>query len=653
MCGLAGFLSSMPFGNDEGHAIVSNMTSRISHRGPDDAGEWIDPDDGIALGHRRLSVLDLSPAGHQPMVSSCGRFVIAFNGEIYNHLELRTELQLSGHAPLWRGHSDTETLLAGFAAWGVRATLKRSVGMFAIALWDKSERALILARDRFGEKPLYYGWAGKGDSQALVFGSELKSLRVYPGFDNPVDRSVLSLYFQYCTVPAPYSIYENVFKLLPGHMLFINSRDLGKRKVSDESYWQLSDAVRQGQANPVKDEIEAVSLLDSTLREVVSLQAVADVPLGAFLSGGVDSSTIVALMQSQSILPVQTFTIGFNEAEFDESPHALAVARHLGTKHHEIRVTSDDALSVIPLLPKLYDEPFADSSQIPTYLVCKAARQNVTVALSGDAGDELFGGYNRYFWAERIWKRTDYLAPFFRQRLAAGIQHVPIEVWNTAGGLLPGRKGIAHLGVKLHKLAHRLKTVKNADDLYRSLVIEWPHESGLVKNANRLPTQLDDFTHVSGLNDIEHRMMMWDSITYLPDDILSKVDRAAMGVSLETRVPFLDHRVAELAWRLPLHMKIRGTEGKWALRQVLYKYVPRDLIERPKVGFGIPVGQWLRGPLRDWAETLLDEKRLDREGYLNSKPIREIWVQHLTGRYDWTVRLWTVLMFQAWLEENR
>ena len=357
-------------------------------------------------------------------------------------------------------------------------------------------------------------------------------------------------------------------------------------------------------------------------------------------------------MQAQSARPVQTFTVGFDEAGFDESPHALAVARHLGTDHHEIRVTPDDARAVIPLLPQLYDEPFADSSQIPTYLVCKAARKNVTVALSGDAGDELFGGYNRYFWAERIWKQIAWLPLPLRQAFGAAIQQIPAGAWDKVGQILPGNHGIARLGDKAYKMAHRMKTVKSLDDLYRSLVTEWPLNIEVVKGFTSLATQLDNANLVEGLSEAEHRMMLWDSLTYLPDDILTKVDRAAMGVSLETRVPFLDHRVAELAWRLPLNMKIREGVGKWALRQVLYNYVPRQLIERPKAGFGIPVGQWLRGPLRDWAETLLDERRMELEGYLNPKPIREIWQQHLSGRYDWTVRLWTVLMFQAWLEEN-
>ena len=626
------------------------MALAIRHRGPDDAGAWVDAEAGIALGHRRLSIIDLSPAGHQPMLSSCGRFVLAFNGEIYNHLVLRSELEKSGVSPVWRGHSDTETLLAGFAAWGVEATLQRSVGMFSIALWDKVEGCLTLARDRFGEKTLYYGWVSSAFGQAFLFGSELKALHAYPGFDNPISRGALALFMRHCTVPAPYSIYEDVFKLQPGVILNLRKKDFAGRSPSLEPYWQLTDAVHKGQSDLILDEKEAITNLEGVLRQAVAEQVVADVPLGAFLSGGVDSSTIVALIQTQSQRPVETFTVGFDDAGFDESHHALAVARHIGTNHHEIRLTSDDARLVIPLLPQLYDEPFADSSQIPTYLICQTARQNVTVAISGDGGDELFGGYNRYFWAERIWKRLAWMPSTLRMVLGNGIQVLPIEQWDALGRKLKGADAVERLGDKAYKLAYRMKTVKSLDDLYRSLVTEWPKEIDLVKGASHLSTLLDESNLVKGISESEHRMMLWDTLTYLPDDILTKVDRAAMGVSLETRVPFLDHRVVELAWRLPLSMKIRAGQGKWALRQLLYKYVPRELIERPKAGFAIPVGQWLRGPLRGWAEALLDERRLEQEGYLNPLPIRLAWQQHLSGKFDWTTRLWTVLMFQAWLE---
>lgn len=548
----------------------------------------------------------------------------------------------------WRGHSDTETLLAGFAAWGVNATLRRTIGMFAFALWDRAGRRLTLARDRMGEKPLYYGWV-RG---AFVYGSELKALRAYPGFDNPVSRDALALYLQHCVVPAPYSIYQDIFKLEPGYMLSLDSSNLASRTARPEPYWRVTDAVHQGLATPIESETVAVATLDTTLRKAVALQSVADVPLGAFLSGGVDSSVIIALMQAQSTSPVRTFTVGFDELGFDESPHALAVAQHLGTEHHALRVTADDARAVIPQLPTMYDEPFADSSQIPTHLVCKAARSLVTVALSGDGGDELFGGYNRYYWGQRIWMRVGWMPLALRQALGAGIQQLPVAAWDAMGRALPKAGGVARLGDKAHKLAHRLKTVQSMDDLYRSLVTEWPQGTDLVRGAGRLPTRLDDADLVAGVPESEQRMMLWDTLTYLPDDILTKVDRAAMRVSLETRVPFLDHRVVELAWRLPLHMKLRNGQGKWALRQVLYKYVPRELIERPKAGFAIPVGEWLRGPLRDWAESLLDERRLRSEGYFHPEPIRRTWLDHLSGRHDWTSRLWTVLMFQAWLAQE-
>lgn len=653
MCGLTGVLADRVPAAD----ALRGMTDSLFHRGPDDGDVWIDADGGIALGHRRLAILDLSPAGRQPMHSACGRYVIAFNGEIYNHLELRDELERAGIAVAWRGHSDTETLLACFVAWGVRVTLERTVGMFAIALWDRAERRLHLARDRFGEKPLYYGWA-RG---AFVFGSELKALRRFPGFDNPVDRDVVALYLQFCYVPAPYAIYRQLYKLEPGCVLSLSLADAASPpaealfaparhgSLTVERYWSLAEVVRLGLANPIHDEREAVRQLEATLSNAVRLQSIADVPLGAFLSGGIDSSTIVALMQAQSSRPVRTFTIGFDEAGFNEAEHAKAVARHLGTDHTELYVSPKQARDVIPRLPELYCEPFADSSQVPTFLVAQIARQHVTVALSGDAGDELFGGYNRYFWGRRIWSRLSWMPHSARRRLGALIQRVPPGAWDALGRGVPGTTGVARLGDKAHKLAHRLKTVDSLDDLYRSLVTEWGADSGIVPGARRLPTLLDDPMVVQGVPESENRMMVWDALTYLPDDILHKVDRAAMGVSLETRVPFLDHRVAELAWRIPLHMKIRNGHGKWALRQVLDRHVSHELIERPKAGFGIPINQWLRGPLREWAEDLLGESRLECGGLLAVGPIRQKWRQHMAGTHDWTPRLWAVLMFEAWL----
>jgi len=676
MCGLTGFWT--PTNEFEGvlHAALQSMTYALQHRGPDDSGAWTDTESGIALGHRRLSIVDLSDAGHQPMHSQSGRFVMAFNGEIYNHMNLRVELKKNKKA--WRGYSDTETLLAGFEAWGVEETLRKSVGMFALALWDTQTQTLTLARDRFGEKPLYYGWTAQGDRRAFLFGSELKALRAYPGFDNPVCRRALAQYMRFMVVPAPMSIYADIFKLEPGCLLTVSGlcekgsfKDASDAVVSIKTWWALADVVRAGQSNQIADEVEAVELLEQQLAEAVRLQSLADVPLGAFLSGGVDSSTIVALMQDQANNSgsdkVKTFTIGFEEAGFDESPYARAVAQHLGTEHTEMIVSAENVQDVIVQLPTMYDEPFADSSQIPTHLVSREARKHVKVALSGDAGDELFGGYNRYFWGPRIWSKVAWLPYPVRQALGAAISTLPAVGWDALGAslstLMPRTQGIHRLGEKAHKLALRLRGVRRIDDLYWSLVTEWQDPADVVRsdvllhvgqglgwagNADK-GNDSPHFIDLEGLGSVE-RMMYLDSMTYLPNDILCKVDRAAMATSLETRAPFLDHRVAELAWRMPLHMKVRGNVGKWALRQVLYKYVPRELIDRPKAGFAIPVGQWLRGPLRSWAEALLDEVRLQREGYFYPAPIRQKWAEHLSGQHDHTAKLWAVLMFQAWLE---
>jgi len=607
------------------------------------------------------------------MHSASGRFVIVFNGEIYNHQELRAELEENAALNnFWLGQSDTEILLAGIEAWGLGQTLSKLVGMFAIALWDREEKTLTLVRDRFGEKPLYYGWVGSGSNATFVFGSELKALRSHPDFANSVSREALALYMRFTYVPAPHSIYQNIFKLEPGCMLTLG--DVLPMPLSEpmrppakcsgmflRRWWSLADVVQNGAQNQLVDESDALQALEQHLAEAVQLQSLADVPVGAFLSGGVDSSTIVALMQKQATRPVKTFTVGFEESGFDESPHARAVAQHLGTEHTELFVTSAEAQSVIPLLPVIFDEPFADSSQIPTHLVCKVARLQVSVALSGDAGDELFGGYGRYLWGASIWSRLDWLPYPVRKLLGVLISSVPVACWDAlsreVNALIPGNQGISRAGDKAHKLAVRLSRVRSMDDLYSSLVSEWQDPYQVVKLAGSGATfsstksLLDDLLPPQGADQHQLRMMYRDSMTYLPDDILCKVDRAAMATSLETRMPFLDHRVAELAWKLPLHMKIRGNQGKWALRQVLYKYVPRELIDRPKAGFGVPVGQWLRGPLRDWAESLLAESRLRAEGYFYPSPIRSKWVEHLSGRRDHTASLWTVLMFQAWLDE--
>jgi asparagine synthase (glutamine-hydrolysing) len=651
-------------------STARSMASALVHRGPDDIGVWASSDSGVALGHRRLAILDLSPAGHQPMTSSCGRLVIAFNGEIYNHVELRHELNrrhpVAVRTGNWRGHSDTETLLAGISVWGLENTLKRCVGMFAIALWDKVDQTLSLARDRLGEKPLYYGWVRHGSKASFAFASELKALRSYPGFANTASRQSLAQYLRLMHIPAPHSIYEGIYKLEPGCILTLNGPAPAEAPatplrpgqqhggINIRRWWDLTDVVAQ-QTDPQGAEAPSLPEIERTLLHAVRDQSLADVPLGAFLSGGVDSSTVVALMQKQArergAEPVKSFTIGFDEAGFDESPHARAVARYLGTQHHEMRVTAQMAQDVIPTLPWMYDEPFADSSQIPTHLVSRAARRHVTVALSGDAGDELFGGYNRYLWGTRVWGKVAWMPHRLRGALGSAIQAVPPSAWDAVSSAV----GVSRSGDKAHKLAARLRTVKTMDDLYWSLVKEWSDNEELVIGTE--PSNEDFSSPVSRIPEganlsPEERMMFLDTITYLPDDILCKVDRAAMACSLETRVPFLDHRVVEMAWRLPLHMKIRGNQGKWALRQVLYKYVPKELIERPKAGFGIPVGIWLRGPLREWAEALLNPQRVAAEGYLNANVITRVWQEHLSGRRDHTAKLWAVLMFQAWLEHH-
>jgi asparagine synthase (glutamine-hydrolysing) len=652
VCGFAGFLSASSSISSSGWpALLGQMGDAIRHRGPDDSGVWFDEDTGIGLSHRRLSIVDLSAAGHQPMQASSGRYVIAFNGEIYNHETIRRELENTGHGQAWRGHSDTETLLAGFDAWGIEDTIKKSIGMFAIALWDKHDRTLTLVRDRLGEKPLYYGW----QDDTFLFCSELKALKVHPAFRASIDRNALALMMHHNCIPAPYSIYQGIQKLLPGSLLTVS---LQNRNAQLLKYWDARTVVADGLANPFKGTAEdSVDALDKLLGDAVGQQMMADVPLGAFLSGGIDSSTIVALMQAQSSRPVRTFTIGFNEAGYNEAVHAKAVAKHLGTDHTELYVTSQQALDVIPRLPSLYCEPFSDSSQIPTFLVSQLARQDVTVSLSGDGGDELFGGYKRYFKTSKLNKKLSFFPVGLNTTLPWIIKGITPQVWNSlfspVRSLLQRCNKSADIGFKLHLAADMLKARSYGEvELYHFMVQHWPRASELVLGASEVPTVFSEPNLQPKTDDFFHKMMALDMLAYLPDDILTKVDRAAMGVSLETRVPLLDHRVVEFAWSVPLDYKMRGGEGKWLLRQVLHKYIPKELMDRPKMGFGIPIDMWLRGPLRDWSEELLSESRLRDGGYFNPLPIRQKWKEHISGIRNWEYCLWDVLMFQAWLDEQ-
>lgn len=647
MCGIVGCLHKN-FSNNDWEDVLGRMSKLLHHRGPDSEGLWFDAKMGVGLGHRRLSIIDRSMQGHQPMRTDDGRYTVVFNGEIYNFLELRQELELQGYC--FKGNSDTEVVLAAVNKWGVPHAIQRFVGMFAFALWDHERRTLTLVRDRLGEKPLYYGWV-KG---ALVFGSELKAIRAFPGFDAAIDRQALALFMRHSYVPAPWSIYQGIWKLAPGTFVQFRANAAAGERGESCTYWSARSTAEAQLREPfLGSEHEATDELERILRRSIAGQMIADVPLGAFLSGGIDSSTVVALMQAQSSLPVKTFTIGFHEGGYNEAQHAKAVALHLGVEHTELYVTPEEALAVIPKLPTLYDEPFADSSQIPTFLVSELARRHVTVSLSGDGGDELFGGYNRYVGAMALWRKVGHMPMQIRAALARLITVIPPATWSRFFSVLRAldhkRLRYANPEDKMRKIAEVL-SASQQEAMYLRLVSQWHDPAAVVLGAEEPKTMITDPKAWLNCPDFEQCMMYLDAVTYLPDDILVKVDRAAMGVSLETRVPLLDHRIVEFAWRLPLAMKIRNGEGKWILRQVLYKYVPKELMERPKMGFGVPIEHWLRGPLRDWAEALLDEGRLDREGFFNSKAIRQKWIEHLAGHRNWQHHLWNVLMFQAWLD---
>lgn len=647
MCGIAGFW--YPKGVSDTHSKLRKMGNAIARRGPDGWGCWADEDCGVGFVHRRLAVIDLSKQGHQPMISASERYVITYNGEIYNHLELRDDLKGN-----WRGHSDTEIILEAIQQWGIEKSLKKFVGMFAFSLWDKQTRTLTLARDRLGEKPLYYGW----QNGVLLFGSELAALKANDKFSGGIDRNAMSLYLRHNMVPAPYSIYQDIYKLMPGTFWQLGQNDiLGDRSAGfSQSYWSARDAAETGTREQFTgSDREATEILRKLLQNSVKHQMISDVPLGAFLSGGIDSSAITAVMQDQATVPVKTFTIGFGDEEFNEAQHAKGVARHLGTDHTELYVDDEQTRAVIPLLADLYSEPFADASQVPTYLLSKLARQHVTVCLSGDAGDELFGGYNRYYWTQNIWRKISWVPQPLRAALAGIITSTHPRTWGRIfhglNKFLPSSMHHNNIGDKLYKLAHALPA-KSADEIYVALISQWQSPMAISIDSTEPSTLITDPKQWPKVRDLVHQMMYLDTICYLPDDILTKVDRASMSVSLESRIPFLDHRILEFAWTLPTSMKIRNGQTKWILRQLLYDYVPKKLIERPKMGFGVPLETWLRGPLKDWAADLLDVNQLENDGYLNAQPIHNKWQEHLSGRRNNSYELWNILMFQAWKQSN-
>ena len=621
-------------GSGELAATARAMAEILRHRGPDAQTIFVEDDAGLALGQSRLAIMDLSPAGALPMSSADGRFVIAYNGEVYETDPLRADLERRGVR--FRGHSDTEVIVEACAHFGVEATLPRLVGMFAFALWDRKERRLVLARDRFGIKPLYFAEFG----QAVVFGSELKAFFAWPRFRPEIDRDALAEYLRFNYVPAPRSIFRGVAKLLPGHFLLIESG----RAVRQIRWWDLRPLVVAGLEKPLAlSPADAEEKLDRLLRRAVGLRMIADVPLGAFLSGGIDSSTVVAQMQAQSSRPVRTFTIGFSERDYDESEHAVAVARHLGTEHTALKLSPADAMAVIPQLPDMYDEPFADSSQIPTFLISRLARTQVTVALSGDGGDELFAGYNRYRWGEKLWRSIGFFPAPFRRAVASALAAIPPSIWKKFDAL-PGIS--RHPEIVAAKFIEILR-LADPNDVYRRLVSAWTEPERLVIGARVDWGVLTDADVTTAIPPLVERMQYLDALTYLPDDILTKVDRASMAVGLEARVPLLDHRVAAFAFSLPRSLRLQGTTGKVLLRRVLARYVPRELFERAKTGFGIPIGSWMRGPLRDWAESLLTPASIAKGG-LAVEPVRQLWARHLDGRVDAEREMWTILMYQAW-----
>lgn len=650
MCGFVGYISQNHSSHSE--SLLRSMSQAIQHRGPDHSGTWVDMDASFCLAFKRLAILDLSEAGNQPMVSSTGRYVIAFNGEIYNYQILKKDLEKEYDCIDWRGSSDTELLLFLIEKYGLNAALQKCVGMFAVALWDRKLNHLSLARDRFGEKPLYYGWLEQG----FVFGSDIQSFRKFPNFSNKICKKALGLYLNYSYVPAPLSIYENIFKIEPGQIIKFSSISGEVSKISKSWYWKIEEQLEKSKANPFTSDKEAEGCLHETLRNSVKLQLISDVPLGAFLSGGIDSSLIVSLMQENSIDPVKTFTIGFEDKKFDESIYAKKIANHLRTDHTEVILNPKEALEVIPEIPNIYSEPFADSSQIPTFLVSKIAKSSVTVSLSGDGGDEIFAGYNRYYWGEQIWKKINW-TPFWARRSAGRFfKKIPTGVYDSAEiiyNFFRKAEGISFLNDKVLRLSDRLQFINSEESLYTSLCTEWNDVNHLLsKDFQSKDHSFQSFQHHDFLSGVEH-MMYWDISSYLKEDILTKVDRAAMANSLETRAPFLDHRVAEVAWRMKDSQLTSNFKGKLPLRRILAKYIPIELYERPKSGFGIPVGDWLRGPLYGWAIDLLDEISINEEGIFNYAAINLLWSQHQSKKFDHTVKLWNILIFRAWMEATK
>jgi len=647
MCGIAGFWrNSTDQSADWLERTALEMANTLVHRGPDDSGTWVEAEVGVAFGHRRLSIIDMSNAGHQPMISADGRYVITYNGEVYNFRELRKQLEKLGHK--FRGHSDTEVMLGSFIQWGVKQSVKRFNGMFAFAVWDRRDRLLWLARDCIGEKPLYYGV----QSGAFFFASELKAIRAHPEFKPEINRDALASFLRFSYVPASWSIYRGIHKLLPGHFIQIKSP---VENHKSEPYWSLESVVQKGQQNPFSGSEEvAIDELEKRLQKTISSRMVSDVPLGAFLSGGIDSSTVVALMQSQCEQPINTFTIGFHEKEFNEAVHAKKVAQHLGTNHTELYITPKEARDVVPKLPEMYDEPFADSSQIPTHLISTLARQHITVALSGDGGDELFAGYNRYLIAEKLWKVAGRIPNVLKNRTAdlmAGVTPESVEqFYRKLEIILPQKMKVSLPTEKFYKLAHALRATATPKAIYKRIVSIIHSPEQLLTSGNELVTVLDDSTSWEKIDDTVLTMVYLDLMTYHPDDILQKVDRAAMSVGLEIRVPYLDHNLVEFIMSLPLKMKIRNGSSKWILKQVLYRHLPQELMDRPKMGFAVPVGDWIKESMREWTEDLISKKRIEKEGYFNSKAVDELWRQHLSGKFNRGHELWNILMFQSWID---